>query len=370
MENLVNNILKMDIDEVSTFDFPEDELFGLEIHRNGVKYEFLIRLASANDKLICFGGSGRVNQKKYDLPFFQRHSWQSKFEESVIYYADPTFYIDPKLDVGWFIGTEDDWYLKTICKIIKDITKNKNIKYENILHYGTSSSGFGGVQLATMLKGSTALVGNFNYDIFKQHVLSAIENLKKFCFNGLDEDTIVKKYGYRVNVVKLFKKMNYIPPIIYHVNAHADVDLMDQCIPFIEEIGKSKIKSYENDIEIMICNDDWGHKSRVTFVEAYPLIKLILERKMYKYYNTSRMQPIAYKELATYKKQAESLRKTAKQQIKTIEKQNKVIEKRNNIIKKRNKTIKEQNKIRKQFETSTIFRFYNKINKIIKKFRK
>ncbi|KZX16035.1 hypothetical protein MBCUT_11160 [Methanobrevibacter cuticularis] len=305
----------------------------MEIHRNGVKYEFLIRLASQNDKLICFGGSGRVNQKKHDLPFFQRHSWQSSFEESVIYFADPTFYIDSKLVAGWFMGTKDDWYLKTICEIIKKITENRNIDYENILHYGTSSSGFAAVMLATMIKGSTALVGNFNSDIFKVHLQSTIDNLKKFCFDGLDEDTIVEKYGYRVNVVELFKKMDYIPPIIYHVNANSDVDLIGQCIPFIESLGKENIKSFENDVEIIICHDDWGHKSRVTFIEAYPLIRLVLERKIYKYYTSSRMQPISYKEINKYKQQMEKLRNVAKKQAKTI----------------------------KKFESWKLFKFYNKI---------
>ncbi|MBZ9570435.1 hypothetical protein KQY27_02605 [Methanobrevibacter sp. TMH8] len=338
----------MDIDEVSTFDFPEDEFFGLEIHRNNVKYEFLVRLASKNDKLICFGGSGRVNQQKHDLPFFQRHSWQSKFEESVIYYADPTFYLDSKLAAGWFLGTEDDWYLKTICKIIKNIISNRNIDNENILHYGTSSSGFGAVMLATMIKGSTALVGNFNFNIFRVHIQSTIDNMKQFCFNGLDESTIIEKYGYRVNVVELFKKMEYVPPIIYHVNAHEDVDLIDQCIPFIESLGEAKINSFENDVEILICHDNWGHKSRVTFIEAYPLIKLILERKMYKYYNTSRMQPISYNEINKYKKIAEKSRKIIKKQNKTIEKYKSL-----KIIKIYEKLRKIKRSIRKSLKKSS-----------------
>jgi len=312
----------MDIDEIPTFDFPENKLFGLEIIKNDVKYEFLIRFSDKNDKLIGFGGSGRIDRKKHNLPFFQRHSWQNQFEESVIYFADPTFYIDSKLAAGWFMGTEDDWYLKTICEIIKKIVENRNIKYENILFYGTSSSGFAAVMLATMIKDSTALVGNFNYDIFKTHFQRLIDNLKEICFNGLDEDTIIKKYGYRVNIVELFKKMDYIPPIIYHVNVNSDVDLIDQCLPFIRSLSETNINSSENDIEVIICHDDNGHRSRVSFIEAYPLIKLILDRKLYKYYNSAMMQPITHQQLNNCVNNNKNLKKKIKQQEKVMKKSN------------------------------------------------
>ena len=54
-----------------------------------------------------------MNLRKISPPIYRRHSWESKFEESVIYYNDPTLYNlhksplkydSPELYIGWGIG--------------------------------------------------------------------------------------------------------------------------------------------------------------------------------------------------------------------------------------------------------------------------
>lgn len=97
----------LDIEELVSAEFPLDELFSLEVHHNDVKYEFLVRFASSNNNLICFG-SGAYNPQRLSPPIFNRYSWQSEFEESVIYYNDPTLYLDPELRLGWGVGKNDE----------------------------------------------------------------------------------------------------------------------------------------------------------------------------------------------------------------------------------------------------------------------
>lgn len=46
--------------------------------------------------------------------------------------------------------------------------------------------------------------------------------------------SILDRYGYRLNVLTLFEKLNYVPSIIYYVNILSETDMVKQCIPFIE----------------------------------------------------------------------------------------------------------------------------------------
>ena len=281
MRDLVDKIIKINISEIKNYNFPENELFGLEILENNVKYEFLIKLRPNNNKLICFGAKGGLDREKRDLPDFPRFSWHNSFQESLIYYADPTFYISKEIKTGWYMGTEDNWYLERIAEIILKIVENFEVENKNILFYGTSVGGFSSIMLATLFKKSTALVGNPQI-LISNHYDSPYNNIKKYCFNDQCEEKILEKYSYRFNVFDLFKRESYIPHIIYLVNAKSKRDLYKQCVPFIRELGK--LSSFnDNDVEVIIYHDKDGHVGRVTRTVAIPLIKLVLDRKIYYY---------------------------------------------------------------------------------------
>jgi len=281
LKNLVDKIVEIEISEIVSYEFPENELFGLKIFEDNVKYEFLLKKSTTSDKLICFGAKGGVERDKRELPDFPRFSWHNSFKESLIYPADPTFYINEEIKTGWYIGNEENWYLEKIAEIISKIKENFRIKNENILFYGTSVGGFSSLMMATLFKKSTALVGNPQI-IVSNHFTKPYENIKKYCFNGLDEETIFKKYGHRLNVVELFKRENYVPHIIYLVNAQSKRDLYKQCLPFIGDLGKLP-NFNDNDVEIIIYHDIDGHVARVSRKVAIPLIKLVLKRKIYNY---------------------------------------------------------------------------------------
>lgn len=83
----------------------------------------------------------------------------------------------------------------------------------------------------------------------------------------------------------MFEREKYTPPMIYFVNANSKVDIIDQCVPFIEDLAD--LDHTDNDIEIIVYHDEKGHPSRIFTEEAYPLIKKVLERKIYRYYNRS-----------------------------------------------------------------------------------
>ena len=42
MEELVNNVITLDMDEIESYDFPLDDVFGLEVINKGIKFCFII----------------------------------------------------------------------------------------------------------------------------------------------------------------------------------------------------------------------------------------------------------------------------------------------------------------------------------------
>jgi len=304
LNKLVDRIISLKLDEIINYNFPYNELFGLEIIEDNVKYEFLIKFSDSNDNLICFGSGAvtRTGPKAINPPVFNRYSWHVYFAESVLYYNDPTRYIDDEMKVGWGVGTADNYYLEVIADIIDKIRVNIKIKENNILFYSSSGGGFTSIQLATLIKGSTALVNNSQM-IIKNYYPQFFDRLKNSCFEGLDEETILEKYGYRLNVLEMFKREEYIPPIIYFVNGGSYADIHNQCIPFIEGLSKLPFFEKENNVEVIIYRDEKGH-APLSNEESINLIKLISKKRLYNYKSSPDNDPrtaFLEKELEKYK---------------------------------------------------------------------
>ena len=214
MEDMVDTVIKLKLDEIEMYDFPLDEVFGLEVNHDNVRYCFIIKLASNNKNLLCFGpGAFLRNQKTSDgklitPPFFTRWKWHMYFKESFISYADPIFLYDEKIKVGWFVGTKDTWYLEVVSEIIKKIAINQQIKNSNMLFYSSSAGGFTSIELGTLIKGSKVIVDNTQFNVLhyrKVHVDTLFELLQKE-FPDMTRPEIEEHLKCRLDTIELFKK--------------------------------------------------------------------------------------------------------------------------------------------------------------------
>ncbi len=304
MKRIVNNIITLEIKDLIDFDFPYNELFGLEVIDNNIKYEFLIRFSNYNKRLLCFGSGAvaRKGSKAINPPIFNRYSWNEEFNESILFYNDPTLYLSDNLRLGWGVGTTDDYYLETIAKIIDIISKNLEIKQKNILFYGSSGGGFTSIQLATLIKKSTALVNNSQFILRNFNLSGHYDDMIKTCFKKIDGEYL-NKYEYRLNVLEMFKKEEYIPPIIYYVNAGSQRDINKQCIPFIN--GISELSFFDDNIQIFLYNSENEHDP-LNKKDSIKLIKMVSHQDVPNHKNKT-SQDIQIKNM---KKENQSLKKS------------------------------------------------------------
>lgn len=260
--SLVDKNIKLDYSEIDSFQFPLDEVFSLEINYENIKFCFIIKFSSNNKNLLCFGpGAHLRNQKTSDgklisPPYFDRWSWYQFFEESFIAYADPIFFQDEKITLGWFVGDKKYWYVEILSEIIKKFSQKQNILSKNILFFGSSGGGFSSVCLGTLIKDSKVLINNsqlFVMNYYEWHV-NCVLNLFEKQFPNLSKMDIVNKLKYRLDVVELFKKENYIPPITYYVNTESLADVYNQCMPFLNKIPN--LNCFNGDLDVKFYKEE------------------------------------------------------------------------------------------------------------------
>lgn len=238
---MLENYQKITItyDQLNAFQFPSAQPFILTVVWNGVKFDFLIRIKPKASHLLILGsGAGTmVNETRVPTPYFQRHSWINDFDDSVIYYNDPTLYLDDKLLLAWGQGTMDRFYLKDIAALLEQLIKKTQIPQKNVIFYGSSGGGFMGLILAGYIKESIALI-NGPQTCLTKWLKVPVQEVFKHSYPNMSEKEIMSKFPERINVIKFYQHIKYVPKIYYLQNAYCELDIVDHVIPFIEGLQK------------------------------------------------------------------------------------------------------------------------------------
>ncbi len=255
--------------ELDSAELPFDEFFYLVVKNDGVKYQFRVRLASKDKNLICFG-SGAYDPAKLKPPIFRRHSWQGEFRESVIYYNDPTLYVNSDMRLGWCVGKNSEWYMPVIRDIILKIAGKNDIKPENMLFFGSSGGGFSAVILSTMIKKSQVMVNNPQL-FLKNYEETHFNRMIQSCFDNQDLDSILDEYGYRFDVVEVFKRENHMPHMIYLINSNSKTDIKDQLLPFINRLDS--FTEFDDQLDLLVYHAEGGHQGVYDSDKTITLLK-------------------------------------------------------------------------------------------------
>lgn len=226
-------------DELKDFEIPFNQPFILTVNWDGIKFEFLIKMKQdASGLLILGSGAGTItNEARVFTPYFQRHSWIDDFDDSVIYYNDPTLYFDEKLPLGWGQGTIERFFLKDIADILGQLIEKTQIPKKNVIFYGSSGGGFMSFYLAGYVKGTIALVNSPQTSLLKW-LKVPVKQVFEYSYPNMSEEEIVSLFPERINVIDFFKKIKYVPKIYYLQNAYCELDMLHHVIPFIEGLQK------------------------------------------------------------------------------------------------------------------------------------
>ncbi|MFD1451540.1 hypothetical protein [Oceanobacillus sojae] len=222
-----NNIV-VNFTELETMTFEKNKKLALSVIKDNIVYEFLLYIRSNSHKAIVFG-SGAYNRNKVSPPIFTRSSWYDYFEETCIYYNDPTLYLSDELTIGWGYGNSEKHYIEEIAEILEMLYKRIKISPKHVLYFGSSAGGFQSLMLGSRLKGF--VVVNNPHTIIGKYYKNSVRNL----INCLTENILKPE---RSIVTKYFEKNKYVPAILYMQNIASEHDMQNHFIPFIEYLGK------------------------------------------------------------------------------------------------------------------------------------
>ena len=201
-------------------------------------FDYFAHITGQKNLIVFFSGIIPVQKMKRIVPYLSKWSWGKylEFDYDIISANDPSLYLDNKIVGCWGQGFCDDWVFSRVLKHIFYIQQNNN--YERIIFNGGSQGGFLSLQAATLMPSippphtqRSALIQFVaeNPQIsLKNYWKTHTTTLAKVCFGKNNIDEVPKKYLYRLDIVELIKKYNYVPNGLivikesdtHHYNAH------------------------------------------------------------------------------------------------------------------------------------------------------
>lgn len=210
----------------------------LKVKINSVPYDLLIKSRSEAKYILVFGQSALGNRSAFPIPIFHRWTWFDDYKDAhCICLNDPTLYLDESLLGGWFQGVSNDFYMLNAANLIDKLADILGVKKNNIFFYGSSAGGFSSLFMAAVVKGSTAIADIPQTDMSKYHVKSALNGLLSNCYGGIGVDELYNKFPERISVAEFYKKINYMPNIVYLQNSCDEIHLAHHMLPFLRDIS-------------------------------------------------------------------------------------------------------------------------------------
>lgn len=275
---MLNSYEKFEIDysQLEEFKILMDTPFTLCVNRDGVQYDFLIKIREKAENLL-FMGSGAFNPDKFNPPVFQRFAWIEDFNDSLIYYNDPTLYLK-KITLGWGNGTKERHYLEEMSEIAQILINKLNYSNEKVYFYGSSAGGFMSLMLAGFVKGTTAIVNNPQTFVMNYYPRPVSEMLQA-SYPGMEQKEVVEQFAKRLDVIEFYKSINYVPTIHYLQNIVSIPDIERHLTPFIKGLKDFSDKIFKENIVIeLYANSEQGH-SPVGKKETIDYINKIINNK-------------------------------------------------------------------------------------------
>jgi hypothetical protein len=128
---------------------------------------FLGRQPGADRLYVLLNGA--VDRKITPLPAFARWNWRPIFKANLLCVCDPTFYLDEKLRLGWYLGTAERDPIDGLLAILARVAEELAVPPERVIFYASSGGGFAGLRAAARLPAGRCVAINPQIEIFRYH---------------------------------------------------------------------------------------------------------------------------------------------------------------------------------------------------------
>jgi hypothetical protein len=236
------------------------ELYYKEIE--GFKFDLLWHPNKKHNRLFVLF-SGDAMRSKNNPPVFQRWSWANFFPGNCLYISDPALYLDDRLGLAWYAGTDRFDPMLEIVKIVRSIADHLEISNEEIYSYGSSGGGFAALRMAAMMEGAGAIAVN-PQTVVTNYAMKNTDRYLRLCFNGRDRDAAIRDFPERLSLIHYINILKH-RKIIYIQNELDEHHYEYHYKPFCEAMNESyDINSTTGNFRRLIFSHADGHKKAET----------------------------------------------------------------------------------------------------------
>lgn len=189
------------LDEVSKAEWagvPAQDSCVYHHDEDGLRYDFLWRPAPGSDKIFILF-SGDAMRKDNDPPVFQRWSWAPHFPGHCLYFSDPSLYLNEKMGLAWYAGTEKIDVQAVIVEIIRGFLAKLGLNEENVYGYGSSGGGFATLRLLHFMPKAAAIAINPQTSVCRYEYKN-VERYLDVCFNGRSREEALRDFPERLDL--------------------------------------------------------------------------------------------------------------------------------------------------------------------------
>lgn len=140
-----------------------------------------------------------ISRRAGIVSHFNRINSRHFFDGHCLYIADPTLAIFQELDLGWYLGHQDQYVTKDMAMLVSTVGGLLGLDSDRIISYGSSGGGFAAMALANLLPGSCAVAINPQANAL-DFIPSTVDKLLAYCFDGQSRDEVLKTYPERVDM--------------------------------------------------------------------------------------------------------------------------------------------------------------------------
>lgn len=209
--------------------------FKYPLKEGGELYAHLFIKSKSKKLYVIFNGALSADRKSSFL--FQRYSWHSIFDGSVLYITDPTLIKYPQLTLAWYSGIRDFDFLDFVVHLVFRV--QDALGSSQIITYGSSGGGYTALQVASRIGEEATAVSINPQTSILAYETNPVNLFFATCF-GISNTRSCYEYlnSFRFNAIKAVKnsqcKVLYIQNTrdVFHVKRHY--------IPFMRECGISE----------------------------------------------------------------------------------------------------------------------------------
>lgn len=170
-------------------------------------------------------------------PVFQRSSWASELEGSLLFLSDPTITQTNGLKIGWGQGAPGASAIPLLVGAVEGMVEALGGR-ENVavLLYGSSAGGFQALSVASFLSVDRVLVNNPQFDWLKYEVRWAVKEVLDFSYAGESQVGFRERHRLRVSLLDLWRSYGFVPSMKYLLNSASEHDVSQQFEPFSSQV--------------------------------------------------------------------------------------------------------------------------------------